>query len=300
VLPIAWLSQHVQWRLVFSRAANVGLLAMLLSVAVLFATLFVGAWRWALMLRAYDADATKQPGILTLFRHYIVGQYFNVLPSGVAGDAVRGYRVQQCFRDPATSYVVLFVERIGGLLGLLTVAGIAAVASPTARGGPVSTAMNIGMLLALGAGAVVFALPQLANRSDAARKLLHAIPVAGPILRRIPPAQRIAPLLAALALSVLTQVGTVLAVATIVIPLSPAATVWACMRVVPPITLITYIPLTPGGLGQREAAFRHFFGLVHVDQEAALAASFLFFGAFLLTALTGGLVLLYERARGLG
>ncbi|MEI8259708.1 MAG: lysylphosphatidylglycerol synthase domain-containing protein, partial [Deltaproteobacteria bacterium] len=121
-LPIAWLSQKVQWHAVFARAAHVGAAGLALSVLATFGTLALGAVRWGLMLRAYGADPAKRPGFLTLLRHYLVGAYFAVLPTGVAGEAVRGYRVAACFTDAATSYVVLFVERVAGLLGLLTVA----------------------------------------------------------------------------------------------------------------------------------------------------------------------------------
>ncbi len=299
VLPIAWLSQRVQWHLVLSRATHVGVSGLALSILATFGTLALGALRWGLMLRAYGADPAKRPRFLTLLRHYFVGQYFAVLPTGVAGEAVRGYRVASCFPDPATSYVVLFVERVAGLLGLLSVAGIAAALSPEARGGAVAAAMNVGLTLALGAGALVFAVPQITARWPAGKAMVEAIPLVGKIMRRVPPAKRIAPLFGGLILSAMGQMGMVLSVVALLAPLAPTATISACARVVPPIILVTYIPLTPGGLGQREAAFVHFFSLVHVEHEAAVAASLLFFAVFLFTSLTGGAILLYERARGL-
>ena len=56
---------------------------------------------------------------------------------GVAGEAVRGYRVAHCLPSAATSYVVIFVERLAGLLGLLAIAGGAAALSPQVRTGTV-------------------------------------------------------------------------------------------------------------------------------------------------------------------
>jgi uncharacterized membrane protein YbhN (UPF0104 family) len=299
VLPLAWVSRQVHWRDVFARAVHVGANWLALALLCAFATMLIGAMRWDLMLRAYDADPAKRPRLRTLFRHNLVGQYFAVLPTGVAGEAVRGYRVQDCFRDPTTSYLVLFIERLAGLLGLLAIAGAATLMSPSMRGDAVTWAMQVGMLIALVAGSVVFALPQIADRSATARKLIDALPIAGPILRRIPPARRIAPLLLALALSVVAQLGTLFTIYALIAPLASAATVFACARAVPAIVLITYIPLTPGGLGQREAAFKHFFGIVGVESDAAVAASLLFFGVFLTCSLAGGAVLLWERTRKL-
>ncbi len=300
VLPFAYLSRQFAWRTVFARALDVGAVGIGLAYVVVMVSLATGAWRWQLMLRAYGANEAKIPPVITLLRHNLVGQYFAVLPSGVAGDAVRAYRVQDCFENAATTYVVAFVERLAGLLGLLAIAGVATVFSPSLHGGPVIVAMQIGMLFALAATVVVFALPQLVVRKPAMKRMVEGLPIAGPILARVPPARRLAPLFGALALSVVSQLGMLLIIAALIIPLAPHLTVFACARVVPAIVLITYIPLTPGGLGQRELAFAHFFGLLGVAHDAAVAASLLFFAVSLSTSVMGGACLLYERARRLG
>jgi uncharacterized membrane protein YbhN (UPF0104 family) len=261
-------------------------------------TLLVGAVRWRFMLNAYGADPEHVPPIRSLFRLNVAAQYFSVLPTGVAGEAYRAYRVQQCFSEPTTSYVVLFIERIAGLVGLLALAGTAALLSPEARGGPVASAMNVGLFVALIAATTAFVIPQTSARYPALHRSMSSLPVAGSILRKIPAAKSLRPLGPVLILSVLSQLGTVASIAALLAPLSANATLSACARVVPPIILVTYLPLTPGGLGQREAAFAHFFGLVHVEREAAVAASLLYFAVYLCTALLGGLLLAIERTRG--
>ncbi len=81
--------------------------------------------------------------------------------------------------------------------------------------------------------------------------------------------------------------------------LAPTVTLLVCARVVPAVILTTYIPLTPGGLGQREVVFRYMFGLVGVAPDAAVATSLLFFAMLMALAAMGGLCLLAERALGL-
>lgn len=299
LLPLLWLFRQVRITEVARSAARVGTGPILLSLAALGITVLLGAVRWRVMLRAYGADPARLPSVPTLLRHTMVGQYFAVLPTGVAGEAVRGYRVAYCFPNAATSYVLLFVERLAGLLGLLIIAGVGALASPALRSGPVAFAMDVGVLLALACGLLALGLPLAAARTPRLRAALLRLPLAGNLLARLPPPLRLGGPLLAVLLSIASNLFVVGSIAVLIEPLAPTATLVVCARVVPAIILVTYIPLTPGGLGQRELAFAHFFGLVHVTRADALATSLLFFFVWLTLSFGGGLVLLYERLRGL-
>lgn len=296
--PIVWLVKRVDMSRALANASHVGVKGIALSAVWAFLSLSIGAARWGVLLHAYGATRERRPGFPSLLRNNLIGMYFGVLPTGVAGEAVRGYRTQKCFDEPTASYLVLFVERITGLLGLLGIAGIAAWSSPTLRGGPVTTALDVGTVLAFGAGAFALALPRLFAKSPGLRAFVAKVPVAGGLLLRLPSPKYWSGVAAAVVLSIASQMAAVLSIAALLAPLSQAATVAACARVVPPIILVTYIPLTPGGLGQREAAFVHFFGLVGVPREAALAASLLYFAVMLVYSLAGGVFLLLERAQG--
>ena len=87
-------------------------------VAILCAwvALLVGTLRWRYLLCAYGSDPA--PPYASMLRHNLVGAYFNVLPLGVAGDAVRGYRLRAESGGLARAYYVLLVERLCGLAGL--------------------------------------------------------------------------------------------------------------------------------------------------------------------------------------
>jgi hypothetical protein len=296
ILPLGYLLKRLDLSRVFSNAGSVGARGVLASAAAVLVTVWLSAVRWRVLLRTYGADEAKLPRLSALFRAYLVGMYFNVLPSGVAGDVVRGWRVAPCVPSPATSYVVLLLERLSGLIGLLTVASIAGMLAPAEmRGGVVGYALAVGALGALGLGAVFFGLPQVRARSEWLRRVSEAIPVVGPIVAKIPAATGARGPLTALVLSVLSQSIVVLGVAPLLMPLSPLATLGVCARIVPAVVLVTYIPLTPGGLGQREAAFAHFFGTVGIPREASVTASLLYFAVVLGVSLLGGLVYTGER-----
>ncbi len=297
LLPLVWLTQKVRWSDVAARARDVGVEGLSLSFGTLLVSVMLSAARWREMMRAYGA--TKTPPVLTLARHNFVGFYFNVLPSGVAGDAVRAHRLLGSMPDMATSLTVIFLERVSGLLGLCIVAAAAFVLSDDMHSDVVAQVLQLGLLAALGFSAVMLATPWAVARWPSLRALLARVPVLGTIALRVPAARSMARLGGSVLQSVLIQGLVVLSVSLLVRPLAPTVTLLVCARVVPAVILTTYIPLTPGGLGQREVVFRYMFGLVGVAPDAAVATSLLFFAMLMTLSAVGGLCLLAERALGL-
>ncbi len=72
-------------------------------------------------------------------------------------------------------------------------------------------------------------------------------------------------------------------------------TVVTCAPEVPAAILFTYVQLTPGGLGQREAAYVYHYGLAGVAASVATTTSLLVFSAAMTLAGVGGLCPLAER-----
>jgi uncharacterized membrane protein YbhN (UPF0104 family) len=295
-LPLVYLFRRVDLGSVTTHARQVGAGALFLSWLALITSTFIGSVRWGMMMRAYGGAAVPSLGRLML--HNMVGHWFNVLPSGVAGDAVRAHRVRAALPTPATSFVVIFVERIAGLVGLNIVAVLALALSPDLRDDNVTRTMLLAVVGALGLGSVVIALPYVLARNEELRSTVRRVPLLGPIVTWIPAAQDVGRVALSIGLSVLTQTAAITAMAIPVLGLAPSLGVIAAFRIIPVIILFTYIPLTPGGLGQREVAFVTLFGTVGVAREASLASSLLVFAAYMALAATGGLCLLAERAFG--
>lgn len=296
-LPLVWLFKRVDTSAVSAHARQVGAGALFLSWLALIVSTFIGSVRWGVMMRAYGAE--RVPSVGRMMLHNMVGHWFNVLPSGVAGDAVRAHRVRAALPTPATSFVVIFVERIAGLVGLCVVAVLALALSPNLRNDTATTTMGIAVFGAFSLGAVVCALPFVLARNEALRVLVRRVPLLGPVVTWIPPARNVRGVMLSVAMSVFTQIAAITAMAIPVMGLAPTLTIVTAFRIIPVIILLTYIPLTPGGLGQREAAFVALFGTVGVAREASLASSLLVFAAYMALAASGGLCLLAERLLGI-
>jgi uncharacterized membrane protein YbhN (UPF0104 family) len=294
--PLAWISTRVHWREVSARAAGVGPLPVLESFALMLGCVALGAARWRALLRAYDV--ADPPGLLTLVRHSLIGQYYNLMPGGVAGDAVRGYRVR-AYVDLATSYTILLVDRLAGLCGLLVLALGAAMLGPRPPAGLASRALLVAAGLGLALALFSLGVPQILARSPAWRARVARIPRIGPQLSLVQPVKRPGGLLAALLFSLGTQGAAILAMVAPVMALSPGASLIGCFRAAPVVLLLLFVPLTPGGVGQREALFIELYGTAHVVAAAAVAASLLTFAAGIAVALLGVVCLFWERmARG--
>ncbi len=297
LLPIVWLARRVQWSDVVARARDVGVGGLAWAFAAVFVSTLFGVARWRTMMRTYGATAT--PPFATMLRHFLIGFYFNMLPSGVAGDAVRAHRLRAWLPDLTSALTVVFLERVAGLFGLCIVAATAMLLSSDLHDDLVAKILELGLLGALALSCVLLAGPWILARHTKLRGLVGRVPVVGTVVLRIPPARSAGGLLVAVLQSVATQSFGMLSVAIMVQALAPGVTLLTCARVVPAIILATYIPLTPGGVGQREFVFQYMLGLVGVAPAAAIATSLLFFSLMIGMAALGGLCLLAERVLGL-
>jgi uncharacterized membrane protein YbhN (UPF0104 family) len=297
VLPLIWLAHILDVEAVLAALGSTGWPVLLLTLAIFFAGLLIGATRWQVLLRAYGAAAP--PGVFTLFRHSIVGVYYSILPGGLAGDVVRAYRVQGALSSMGTSLAVILVDRVCGFVGLLTITVAGMLVEQGKWDNQVVLALDVGVACAILFMLVFLALPHALRRHEAWRDRVAAIPVLGGMIRRIPPARSVAGIALAVALSVVTQGLAVCAICVLAASVHPAGTLTDFVRVVPLIVLLSYIPLTPAGVGQQELVSLYFFGLVGVPGESAVAISLLRLCLGLTIVLLGGVTHLAERVLGL-
>ena len=288
VLPLYWMSRRLRWSDVYVQATRTNPAMLLLAIGCVWCAVAAGTLRWRLLLRAYGAD--QLPGFSTLVRHNLIGMYFNVLPVAVAGDAVRGYRLREESGGLVRSYYVLLVDRVCGLVALLVLGLV-----PWVGSGWVTSTQGIWWirLCATGIAATVAAavvlrllrrpverIPWLANLEQAARP------------------RRLAPLGAALGLSLVTQGCTVIGWSGLVAAAAPGALAGEAWVGIVGIVLLTFIPITPAGLGQRELVTLYQLAPAGVGATAAVTASLLWLAAALTGSAAGGLVLLVEQVRG--
>jgi uncharacterized membrane protein YbhN (UPF0104 family) len=287
ILPLAWLSRTLDFAEIARGLRSIGVLPIAAAVALVMFSTIVGAVRWRVLLSAYGGH--HLPSIARLWRETLVGSYFAMLPSGLAGDALRGHRVRQHVDSYSVSYTVIAMERICGLIALLFVAVLPAVWGPPSTNLTLRTSqvMAFGLLLATLVG---ISLPSIVDHHPAWRSVMARIPFIGPMILRVPSARSPAKLTIAVGLSLITQGAGFATIVVLAVALFPSVTPGACIEVVPAMILFSYIPIAPAGLGQREAIFTYFFGLIGVPSEVAVSVSLLFLFALCVTALVGGIL----------
>lgn len=295
LLPFIWLAKRVTLAEILEYTREAGLKSFALGIGALAFAAIPATLRWKVLLQAYGAKST--PRFPSLLRHNLVCAYYNALPSGVAGDLVRAHRVRDYVPNVATSYAIVFVERITGLLGLLILAGFTVLIGEERglEGSFVRTSMALTGLLALGASSVLFVFPYLLERYSRLSRALLRIPLVGKVAHGIPKPRSVLGLKKAVLFSLLTQGSAIMSITLLTRPLVEPSQLIACIQVMPLAILLTYIPLTPGGVAQREAIYAYLYGLAGVVPAIAVAISLLFFAAQMSIAAVGGIVHLVEK-----
>ncbi len=269
---------------------QVSAVAMIIAVALIALNVVAGAVRWRVLLRAYGAQ--RRPSFVTANRLYFIAFFYNnFLPGAVAGDLMRGVVSRDSFGEHGTTgaIAVVLVERALGLFAVFSLVAVGLLLS----GDQLS---DTGALWWWSIGGVtasvisVFMLPF-------GRRLAPLLP--GPlrtIAERLPVVSRPFDFSVAALLSLTTQILTALAGWVILRDLHPAATWWTSLLVVPLAAATTFLPITVGGAGAREAVYitlcAKLFGMSAGD---GLAASLLFWLAALIVGAGGGLVQLLNR-----
>ena len=278
-------------RLIGVSFAHVGL-----GAAVLVVQVGIGALRWGAVL---DAIGTPMSWGMAA-RLFYIGAFFNqTLPSSVGGDAVRIYKVHRAGHTLGAAVNGVMLERAATVVALvLLVAATQPFFLPRAGPGAQAWAVPAIALFAavtVGGLAFVMALDRLpaaighwrlvrglARLAGDARKVFL---VPGPALR-------------ALGWGVVGHVNVALAVYTLARDLDLNIGLVDCLALIPPVLLITTLPISIAGWGVRELSMVAAFGLIGVPDEGAVALSVLFGLVVAVMSLPGGLIWLLDEDRG--
>lgn len=151
--------------LVLVREARHGL--MLAGLCVFAPVFFVGAMRWAVLMRARGIDA----GYWRAYRLTMAGQFFNLcMPGTTGGDVMKAYYAAKGTNQRADAVVSVAIDRVCGLVGLVLLVGIIGLFS---FDDPVIRKLTLGMWAGLVALMLVAAL--YASRALRARLRLGAL-----------------------------------------------------------------------------------------------------------------------------
>ncbi|MBX9811316.1 MAG: flippase-like domain-containing protein [Burkholderiales bacterium] len=219
----------------------------------------------------------------------LIGHFFNqTLPSSVGGDAVRIWCAWRAGLGAGDAARTVILDRAISLVGLLLLAGAGLpwlfdlVTDPAAR-----MAILAAVVVGIGGFLVFVALPRLPPsllKWRIARALADLVALA----RRLTfTPGYVIPILALAVIGFIVFVFIVFWLAT---ALHLEVRFTDCLLLVPPVLLISVIPVSIAGWGVREGAMVVAFGFVNVPPSAAFAVSVLFGLTIAAASLPGALL----------
>lgn len=266
------------------------------AVATFGVCIVICTVRWQLLMRALDMRLPFR----TVLRLFFIGHFFNSFMFGATGgDFVKAYLATLEVPDKRTAAATsVFIDRLIGLIALVLLVVVMMLtrlsfflAYPQTRNILIVNAI----LLVVGVlGLVMVFRRNLFERVTLFRRLEERTSL-GQVLGKAYNAFHVcmrhpALLTATIAMSVLNHVMLVVICYFLGRALDVDLPFLDYLTVFPIITAVAAIPITPGGLGTREAMSKWLLGILNIPATRAVPLSLLLYGTMVLWSLVGGLV----------
>jgi uncharacterized membrane protein YbhN (UPF0104 family) len=243
--------------------------------------------RWRQLAAALGLRA----GYLRFLALYSVGMFFNLaLPTSVGGDVVRALHLPRASGvngQAAAALLSVFAERLSGLVVLVALAVVAALASPVPLEPWLAGAVAVvggatGLGLAL-LPAVALLGARAGARFERVAELLRLVGGRPGLLAEVT------------ALSLVVQLASVAQTWLVARALGLEVPVGYLAVVVPVATLVTLLPISVNGMGLRELALVVLLAPVGLGKAEAVSLGLLQLAVTVSAGLAGGLVYLADR-----
>jgi uncharacterized membrane protein YbhN (UPF0104 family) len=273
---------------------NVGSLGWIgMAITVTFLQIFVGVLRW----REISAECGAPLAINQAMRFNLIGTFFNqTLPSSIGGDAVRLWLVARGGAGWRAATYSIFVDRAVGLvaLAIIIVASLPwsyrLITDPNGR-----SALLLVDFAALAGGVgflVLGRLPWPWLKRWWGTHHLHACSV---IANRVIFSRKRGPKIAVL--SLLVHVLAVVIAWCVVQSIASPVVFSQIFQLVPPVMLITMLPISIAGWGVREATMGLAFGYAGLMTNEGINISLLFGAVSFMVGAFGGLVWIFSAEK---
>ncbi|NQT82161.1 flippase-like domain-containing protein [bacterium] len=243
---------------------------LIAALSMMGIVLGISSLRWKTIMHAHNVAIS----FFRTFRFFLMGSFFSqFMPGGLAaGDAVRSYYVASSRGDKKVeSVATIFVDRMVGVLGLLTVVVISLLLGGEHLG---RSLVLLGLTVALVIGAALFFN----------KRVLRKVPFGGWIYEHLPYKERLlhayealrhyrnhkVELLTCWGLSVLIQLVLVCVAYCVGHSVGVRATALQYLLRIPLVGGIAAMPISFGNIGTAEAAYVLLFGLSPVVVAFAL------------------------------
>jgi len=276
-----------------SRFGVASLVWIAVAIAVVFLQIFIGVLRW----REVSAECAAPLTTKQAMRFNLIGTFFNqTLPSSIGGDAVRLWLVARNGAGWRTATYSVFVDRAIGLVALAIIIVASLPWSYSLIGDRQGrTALLLVDLAALASGAgflVLGALPWAWLKTWWGTHHLHACAV---IANRAIFSRQRGPKIARL--SLLVHVLSIVIAWCLAQSIAAPVTFGDLFLLVPPVMLITMVPISIAGWGVREATMGLAFGYAGLMASEGVNISLLFGAVNFVVGTYGGLVWIFSAEK---
>jgi uncharacterized membrane protein YbhN (UPF0104 family) len=257
-----------------------------LAIAVTFFQIFVGVLRW----REISSECGAPLETMQAMRYNVIGTFFNqTLPSSIGGDAVRLWLVARAGAGWRAATYSIFVDRAIGLIALAVVIvaslpwSYSLITDPHGR-----SALLVVDFAALAAGAGFLLLGRLPWPWLKRWWGTHHVHACSVIANRVLFSRERGPKIAVL--SVLVHVLAVVIAWCVVQSIAAPVLFGQIFQLVPPVMLITMLPISIAGWGVREATMGLAFGYAGLMPNEGVNISLLLGAVSFIVGAFGGLV----------
>jgi uncharacterized membrane protein YbhN (UPF0104 family) len=271
--------------------ASLGWLA--LAIAATFLQIFIGVLRWRIVSAECDAPLP----IRQAMRYNLIGAFFNqTLPSSIGGDAVRLWLVARAGAGWRAATYSIFVDRAIGLIALavMIVASLPwsyrLITDPYGR-----SALLLVDFAALAGGVGFLVLGRLPWPWLKTWWGTHHLYACAVIANRVVFSRTHGVAIAAL--SIFVHVLAVVIAWCVVKSIAAPVGFGQTFQLIPPVMLITMLPISIAGWGVREATLGLAFGYAGLMTNEGINISLLFGAVTFIVGAFGGLVWIFSAEK---
>jgi glycosyltransferase 2 family protein len=264
-----------------------------LAIAALFLQILAGALRWCQVSAECDAPLTAWQSV----RFNIIGTFFNqTLPSSIGGDAVRLWLLARGGAGWRAATYSIFVDRAIGLIALAIIIvaslpwSLSLINNSDGR-----SALLVVDFVALAAGLGFLLLGRLRWPWLKSWWLTHHFYACSVITNRVIFSRDRGPTVAVL--SILVHVLAVVIAWCVVKAIAAPILFSQTFELVPPVMLITMLPISIAGWGVREATMGLAFGYAGLATNEGVNVSLLFGAVSFIVGAIGGLVWIFSAEK---
>lgn len=267
------------------------------AIVLILIQIFVGALRW----REISSCCGVPLAPMLAMRFNMIGAFFNqTLPSSIGGDALRLWLLARAGAGWRAATYSVFVERAIGLIALAVIIlatlpwSYQLIDDPHGR-----SALLVLDLAALTAGFGFLLIGQLRWPWLKRWWATHHLYACAVIANRAIFSRTRGPKV--VTLSLLVHVLAVTMAWCVVQSITAPVTIGQLFQLVPPVMLITMMPVSIAGWGVREASMGLAFGYAGLAATEGINISLLFGAVYFIVGALGGLIWIFseEKAKGL-